>query len=153
MDDDAGTGRWMTYDLAADVTTVPRAAAGTDTGPDTTLAAALAVIEAAHVGEIERLTGIHRAEITRLTEALTRSGLHDALMVVEAKLTAAEQGRAERMLRQGCRRCYGTGVSPRRRYARRGALILCRGAGPAGASPGGQSTDRPYHVAETAAAR
>jgi hypothetical protein len=71
MDDDAGTGRWMTYDVA----TMPRAAAGT-TGPDTTLAAALAVIEAAHAGEIECLTGIHRAEIARLTEALTRSGLH-----------------------------------------------------------------------------
>ena len=107
MDDDAGTGRWMTYDVAA----VPRAAASIDTGAiatDTaaTLAAALAVIEAAHAGEIERLTEIHGAEIARLTETLTRSerrvdlltartdALHDALMAVEAKLTAAEQGRA-----------------------------------------------------------
>ena len=107
MGDDAGTGRWMTYDVAA----VPRAAAGTDPGATATdsaaaLATALAVIEAAHGGEIERLTGIHGAEIARLTEALIRSerrvdlltartdGLHDALKVVEAKLAAAEHCRA-----------------------------------------------------------
>jgi hypothetical protein len=101
----------MTYDVAP----VSRTAAGTDTGPTATgtaatLAAALAVIKAAHAGEVERLTDIHGAEIARLTEALTRSerrvdlliarmdGLHDALMAVEAKSTAAEQ--AGRMLRQ-----------------------------------------------------
>jgi chromosome segregation ATPase len=92
----------MTHDVAA----VPRPGpTATDTAA--TLAAALAVIEAAHAGEIERLTGIHGAEIARQTEALTRSerrvdlliarmdGLHDALMAVKAKLTAAEQGRAD----------------------------------------------------------
>ena len=64
MGDDAGTGRWMTSDVAA----VPRAAAGADTDPtvtDTaaTLAAALAVIEAAHAGEIA----------TRLSERVSAS--------------------------------------------------------------------------------
>jgi hypothetical protein len=74
MGDDAGTRRWMSYDVAA----VPRAAAGTDPGATATdsaaaLATALAVIEAAHAGEIERLTGIQGAEIARLTEALIHS--------------------------------------------------------------------------------
>ena len=61
----------MTYDMAA----VPRAAARTDPGATATdsaaaLATALAVIEAAHAGEIVRLAGIHVGEIARLTETL-----------------------------------------------------------------------------------